>query len=105
VSSQKKPVPEAPNNTFPAVVSIALKSAAAVKVGLTYKPLVIPVAVPVWLIVPVILKEAKSAVPLDCTQLASDKNILRKPLVTEGEVFAPAPYKKVVPKANKPVEH
>jgi hypothetical protein len=35
------------NITLPAVVSIALKSAAAVKVGLIYIPLVIPLAVPV----------------------------------------------------------
>ena len=36
----------------PLVVSIALKSAAEVKVGLINRPLVIPFAPPVWLIVP-----------------------------------------------------
>jgi len=37
--------------TLPFVVSIALKSAAAVSVGFTYNPRVIPFAVPVWLMV------------------------------------------------------
>ena len=40
-----------PKITLPLVVSIALKSAAAVSVGLTYKPRVIPFAPPVWLMV------------------------------------------------------
>ena len=50
--------------TRPAVVSIALKFAAAVKIGLIYKPLVIPFAPPVWLIVQYIFKKFTTALPL-----------------------------------------
>lgn len=48
---------------FPVATSIALKSAAAVIVGLTYRPLVIPFAPPVWFIVGLILKSVHVAVP------------------------------------------
>jgi len=53
-----------PNITFPTVVSIALKSAAAVNVGLINNPFVIPFAPPVWLIVGVIFKPLSVPVPL-----------------------------------------
>ena len=48
----------------PAVVSIALKSAAAVKVGFINRPLVIPFAPPVWLIVNVDSKADQRPAPV-----------------------------------------
>ena len=84
-------VVDAPRIVIPLATSIALQSAAAVSVGLMCKPLVIPVAVPVWLIAPVTLNEAKSAVPLDCDHDASDKNTERSPLATAGADCPPAP--------------
>jgi hypothetical protein len=53
-----------PNTTLPLAVSIALKSAAAVRVGLTYNPRVIPFAPPVWLMVFTISNPAKAIEPL-----------------------------------------
>ena len=64
VGSPADEVGKPPKTIFPAVVSIALKSAAAVSVGLTYKPRVIPFAPPVWLISDVIAKIFVTAFPL-----------------------------------------
>ena len=64
VGSPVGEVGKLPKTIFPAVVSIALKSAAAVSVGCTYRPRVIPLAPPVWLIVGEISIQVIVPVPL-----------------------------------------
>lgn len=83
VGSPADEVGKLPKTIFPLVVSMALKSAAAVSVGFIYKPRVIPLAPPVWFIVEASNKLVKVNDPLVGLKVLETLNIL---LFTDGIV-------------------